>query len=197
MISAVAVRIIITLATILMIACGPGVPARSGSESSELDSLRFSVTYPVTFGADDTVRRAGESPAELELRYDTLYVTVADTGHSYLQLDSLMHVLAMATGRAVDMGGRVYDVASDSIILPRDNEDVLYAGHYIVRRFPSATLSIEYLDWYVARAEANTMALVTGLWIMESDADSALAAVRHRNPRAFKLKSVLYQGCIH
>jgi len=126
-----------------------------------------------------------------------LFVTIADTGREYHPLDVRMYQLAEAFHAEVDTLGRYHDGARDSLILPFDNEDALYAGQYFPRRYAGGALSIEYLDRFDRSAAPRTYALVTGLWSTEHEADSALTMHRVSAPKAYKLKARVYQGCMH
>jgi len=126
-----------------------------------------------------------------------LFVVIADTGHSYAVLDRHMQRLASLIQADIDTMGRYYDPVRDSILLPIDDEDELYAGQYFPRRFEGNTLSIEYLDQYDTTAVPGTMALITGLWSGDQQADSALRRVRMHMPRAYRVRARLYQGCMH
>jgi hypothetical protein len=124
-------------------------------------------------------------------------VTIADTGRTYEALHRMMHLLASVLPAEIDTMGRYYDPVRDSILVPMDDEDELYAGQYYPRRFEGNTLSIEYLDQYDTTAAPGTMALVTGLWARDQQADSALQLLRMHMPRAYKVDALVYQGCMH
>lgn len=126
-----------------------------------------------------------------------LVVTIGDTGRTYAVLHRQMQLLALALPAEIDTMGRYYDRARDSILLPLDDEDELYAGQYYPRRFQGNTLSIEYLDMYDTSAAPGTMALVTGLWATRQQADSALQPLRVHMPRAYLVHARVYQGCMH
>jgi hypothetical protein len=126
-----------------------------------------------------------------------LFVTIADTSDDYHAIDARLHALARRSGAEVDTMGRYFDRERKALILPEDDPDDLYAGDYVPRRFEGSTLSIEYLDLYTRQAGDSTFALVTGLWSTETEADSALAALRTHAPAAFKLSARVYQGCMH
>ena len=126
-----------------------------------------------------------------------LFVTIADTGRDYRSLDIRMYRLSEALHVKVDTLGRYHDRVRDSLMLPLDDEDELYAGQYVPRRYEGNELSIEYLDHFDRSAQPRTYALVTGLWGTEPAADSALLALRRQVPHAYKLKARIYQGCMH
>lgn len=129
--------------------------------------------------------------------YEDLFVAIADTGRSYRALAVLMDSLALRLPAVVDLMGRVHDEQSDSIILPLDAEDELYAGSYFPRRYTGNTLSLEYLEMYDPTATGGTMALVAGIRADSTEALDFLAKLRTHAPGAFQLRSRLYQGCMH
>jgi hypothetical protein len=124
-------------------------------------------------------------------------VTIADTGRTYEALHRMMRRLASVLPAEIDTMGRYYDPVRDSILVPMDDEDELYVGQYYPRRFEGNTLSIEYLDQYDTTAAPGTMALVTGLWANDLQADSALQLLRVHMPRAYQVHALVYQGCMH
>lgn len=157
-------------------------------------------SVPVIDRSDTTVARAVEDTSDQWEPSDDmvhLVVTIADTGLSYGALHGRMQVLAARLSADIDTMGRYYDPVRDSILLPLDDEDELYAGQYAPRRFEGNTLSIEYLDMYDTTAAPGTMALVTGLWATDQQADSALRQLRVYMPRAYRVHAKVYQGCMH
>jgi hypothetical protein len=129
--------------------------------------------------------------------HETVYITIADTGRDYHALDAMMYDLEERLLATIDTMGRYYDEARDSLVLPMDDEDEMWAGDYAPRRGEGSELSLEYLSWYTDRAAPNTFAFFTGLWHSRAIADSAVAAQRHTAPRAFVLETSIYIGCMH
>lgn len=129
--------------------------------------------------------------------YSTFFVVVADTGMNYDALHAKLEMLNKSTDIGVDSTGCVYNREKDLIALPEDDEDEVYAGEYYPRRYVSAGLSLEYLSWYKKEAKEKTIALLAGIFVTESEADSLLVVLRKQSNKAFKLKSTLYTGCIH
>ncbi|MBL0129295.1 MAG: hypothetical protein IPP83_18025 [Flavobacteriales bacterium] len=122
-------------------------------------------------------------------------VVIADTGKDYRALEKMMTSLSSTLQNDIDSLGRTYDPQRDSIIVPLDSDDELYRGHYVPRRFPSNALSMEYLDAYMTAAP-GTFALVTS--ISDSIAsDSLLITLRRFAPKAFKVRTELWMGCMH
>ena len=155
---------------------------------------------PVIDRSDSTVARVMEDTSDQWEPSDDmmqLVVTIADTGRSYGVLHGKMAMLADMLPAEIDTMGRYYDLVRDSILLPLDDEDELYAGQYFPRRFEGNTLSIEYLDMYDTTAAPGIMALVTGLWATDQQADSALQRLRVHMPRAYLMHARVYQGCMH
>ncbi len=77
--------------------------------------------------------------------YMNAFVVVADTSHDYHELRTTMCSIAHQLGLQIDTMGRGYDAAKCLIALPIDDADELYAGEYFPRRYPSETLSLEYV----------------------------------------------------
>lgn len=129
--------------------------------------------------------------------YATYYVTIADTGNAYFPIRNEMLRLHQALAQPIDTMRRYYDLQKKMIVLPEDDEDELFAGDYFPRRFPSATLSLEYLTLYQKKAGEETIALVTGIYQQKASADSALAMLKKSARKAFVAKAEIYVGCIH
>lgn len=132
-----------------------------------------------------------------ESEYATFFIVVADTGLDYYALRKKMFALNNRFGITVDTMGRTYNVSKNLIALPDNDEDEMYAGQYFPRRFPSGNLSLEYLDVYKANSPEKTIALVAGIYETVRLADSALAILRPASPKAFRLTSEMYLGCMH
>lgn len=138
-----------------------------------------------------------DSIADDSLNYANYYIIVADTGLSYPKLNLQMKKLAKALRMQIDTLGRYYNEKENLISLPKSSEDEIYAGEYYPRRIPSESLSLEYLNYYSDKARQKTIALFTGMYDEPKRADSALTSVQRINPRAFKLYSKVYIGCMH
>ncbi|MHC2992899.1 hypothetical protein OB13_15415 [Pontibacter sp. HJ8] len=139
--------------------------------------------------------------SEMESSYGeetaTFYIVIADTGSSYQQLHSKMFAMNGVFKIPIDTMGRSYDAAKDLIALPEDDEDEVFAGDYYPRRFPSQTLSLEYLSLYQQKATEKTMALVAGIYESRNTADSALTVLEQFDKKAFMVETDMYIGCIH
>jgi hypothetical protein len=172
-------------------------PAASGNETPAADTAATTVnviTNPAAVpGASDTIVDITENPDA----YADYYIVIADTGTDYRALHKEMLQLHAATGLQIDSLERYYNEEKDSIVLPDDNEDELYAGDHCMRREPDEFLSVEYLNVYTPHSEGGTMALVTGIYREEAKANAALPAVRARLSNAFVLKGRVYIGCMH
>jgi hypothetical protein len=149
--------------------------------------------------AKDTGKQKNEP---IEEQYDTnnwpiYYVTIVDTGFDYFKLDTKMSRLSKRTGIPVDTMNRFYNKSKNLIALPDDDEDEIYAGDYFPRRYPSINLSLEYLDVYKQPAHEKTIALVSGIFETRKSADSMLAIVKPKEPKAFVARTRMYVGCMH
>lgn len=129
--------------------------------------------------------------------YANYYLVIADTGTDYNSLDAAMYLLAKQTGLQVDTLNKYYNPKKKKIVLREDDDDEAYAGEYISVRFPTTTMSMEYLDSYTIQARAGTMCILGGIYETQHAADSVLAVVKPHAPKAFTLKSKIYIGCIH
>jgi hypothetical protein len=128
--------------------------------------------------------------------YHTFFVVIVDTSMSYTQLQTRMYALSDTCKIAVDTMERFYNANKNLIALPDNYDDDIYAGDYYPRRFPSNTLSLEYLNLYKKTTE-KMIALVAGIYQQEKSADSALASIRNLAKDAFVVKSDIYVGCLH
>ncbi len=127
----------------------------------------------------------------------TYFVVVADTSLDYNVLHKKMFKLSRQLNIPIDTMGRFYNKAKNLIALPENDEDEMYAGDYFPRRFPSESLSLEYLNFYQRRAGDKMIALVTGIYETEKSADSILTVLRKIEKKAFKIKADIYVGCVH
>jgi len=146
---------------------------------------------------DTTAVTESEPPTDSSGDYQTMYVLVADTSAVYYPLHEKMFALHTSLKQEIDTMGRYYDRKLDKIILPEDDEDDIYAGDYYPRRYPSSSLSLEYLEMYSDKTNPKTIALVTGIYESEKSADSAFALLKEKAPKAFRLKAEIYVGCMH
>ncbi|GAA4344524.1 hypothetical protein [Flaviaesturariibacter amylovorans] len=141
--------------------------------------------------------RAADSTVPAGNEYVTCYVLVADTGMQYAPLRASMMDLRGPLRQEVDTMGRGWNAAKALIALPDNDEDEIYAGDYYPRRYPTTTLSLEYLDFYDTAAPEKRIAVVAGIYESKAGADSALRVLRPLRPGAFVLKSEIYMGCMH
>jgi hypothetical protein len=133
------------------------------------------------------------------LNYDhaTYYIVIADTNLNYYDLHMKMFGLSEKLNLPIDTMGRSFDRSKNLIALPQNDEDEMFAGDYYPRRFPSNAISLEYLDLYKSTEREKAIALVTGIFETEAEADSALTMVKMVEKNSFKLKANMYIGCIH
>lgn len=138
-----------------------------------------------------------EPDAEVISEYEHYYIVFADTAFNYHALRKQMYVLKDKLEIEIDTMGRGYDPLKNLICLPLTDPDDSWAGEYYPRRFPSASLSLEYLDLYMKGANGKTIALVAGIYEQEHQADSALLRLKPFSPNAFRTYSELFVGCMH
>lgn len=129
--------------------------------------------------------------------YADAWLVIADTGRDYYALRDVLLKAQQLTGNVIDSMGRSYDAEKDSVLLPVDDEDEIWAGSFYPRYSFSPDLSIEYLRIYREDCEARTLAAVSGIYATKSAADSALQVISGQWSQAHVLKSVVYLGCMH
>ncbi|WP_439882164.1 hypothetical protein ACSX1A_03165 [Pontibacter sp. MBLB2868] len=168
-------------------------------DTTEAMAVATTVSTAVALPTEASVETdyASDSVSYYEQETATFYVVVADTGNSYDLLREHMLAIHRGSDLKIDTMGRSYDAAKDLIALPEDDEDELYAGDYFPRRFPSKTLSLEYLSLYQRQAGEKTIALVAGIYDRQISADSAAAVIRQLAPKAFAVNTEMFVGCLH
>jgi hypothetical protein len=173
---------------LLMIAsCGQSAPAKVSAQQPKPLADTFVLTK-------DTV--LNEVPEE-DL-WEECYLVVADTGTDYYTLRGILEDVKHITGQEIDTFGRYYNVEKDSLILPEDDADEMWAGAYFPRREMTPAGSIEYLDAYRRRDTSSRMlAAVAGLFAEKRGADSMLALIRKQYQGAWVMKTEVYMGCMH
>ncbi|WP_047246143.1 hypothetical protein [Maribacter thermophilus] len=127
------------------------------------------------------------------------YVVVSDTSQNYFELRQKMFDLHKKLKIKIDTMGRGFNQEKNRICLPENDEDEIYAGQYFIRRYPSETLSLEYLAYYTEgqKTRENTMALVTAITDNKEEADQKLARLKKYADKAFIVNSRIYMGCMH
>ena len=127
----------------------------------------------------------------------TCYVVIADTSTNYYLLRDQMFALHKNLKQPIDTMRRTYNATKDLIALPDNDADEVYAGDYFPRRYPTDALSLEYLNVYKPNASETSIALVTGMYTDQREADSALNILKKQSSAAFVVKSDIYMGCMH
>ncbi len=92
-----------------------------------------------------------------------------------------------------------YDKERNLMCIPEDDEDDIFAGTYMLRRYPSEGLSLEYLSYYQngVPAEETTIALVSLISTDQSETMLHLEKIKAFAPKAFVLNARIYVGCMH
>ncbi len=127
----------------------------------------------------------------------TYFVVIADTSQDYFLLHEKMVSLSKSLPMPIDTMGRYYNREKNLIALPDTSEDEIYAGDYFPRRFPSESLSLEYLALYQKAAGEKTIALVQGIYPTEAEAEQSLHRLQKQVKAAFVTQSKMYIGCMH
>ena len=145
-----------------------------------------------------TAPKTDSAKGEMDkLEYADYSIVVADTGQDYAVLDAKMYYLAEVLKMPVDTMNRTFDKKKNLIAVSENDEDELYRGEYFLRRFSSENLSIEYLNQYQKNASEKTMAIISGIYEMPQQADSACGILRKFEPGCFTLRAKMYIGCMH
>lgn len=182
------------LLIVCLLAACKSKPNKTKPDPAKAKKLKV---LPASYKASNKVIQTNADTSDIsELdAYADYYVVIADTGRNYYSLRDKMFELNRATGIVIDTMDQYYDKQKDLIKLPDNYDDEILAGQYVMRRYPSKTLSLEYLDSYKINSDKKMIALVTGIYENKSGADSALKAIQPIS--AFSIKSKIYIGCIH
>ncbi len=110
---------------------------------------------------------------------------------------------------ALDTAGFYYNKEQRSIILSEDNEDDLWAGEYMFRRYGEQKVSIEMRYAYIDTTIQNNEALktqfqkdTTRLFVCaditnEAEAINLKSKLLPKFPRTKIIASEIYMGCMH
>jgi len=137
------------------------------------------------------------SQNDLNEDYMDIYVVVADTSQVYQDLKIKMIDLREKLNIEIDTMGRGYDLKKDLICLPENDEDEIYAGDYFPRRYPTETLSIEYLDFYDRENGEKSIGIIVGMFDKKDKAENSLKKLKDFTNRGFIIKANIYMGCMH
>jgi hypothetical protein len=162
------------------------------SQSTPVDSL-LSTENTIENNIEADSMEAIDANPDIE----TMYVVIADTGKNYALLNTQMYAIAKQTQGQVDTLGRYYNTKKNKIVLREDDSDELYAGEYFPRRFPSTTLSMEYMDTYTPGANEAMIGIVAGIFENQADGEKTLQTIKAVSPNARLVKADIYVGCIH
>ncbi len=131
--------------------------------------------------------------------YMNAYIVVSDTSKNYNKLRKKMLKLSEKLNSEIDTMGRGFNRTKNLICLPENDEDDIYAGDYFPRRFPSETLSLEYLIYYIngSKPTEGTIALVAMVTDDKKKAENKLSKVKNYSKGAFIVNTEIYMGCMH
>lgn len=154
--------------------------------------------------AKDTNSMVAEVTDTLEaISYADYYLVITNSSKNYKALHNDMLAIHKQFAINIDTLGRYYDTQLNQIILPKDDEDEIYAGSYYPRRYEDLSLSIEYASYYKEPIEINPehyptqMVLVAGMFANKKSADSLQMVLKNRYPKTTVQKSKVYIGCMH
>jgi hypothetical protein len=182
--------LLIALLALFLFACGSNPSYKSPANSDSLVAMDSPMLQKQDSAYD-------EPEADEENSIDTFYIVVTDTGKDYFKLRNQMFRLHKLFHITIDTMGRYYNKTKKEIVLREEDEDEIYRGEYFPRRFPSSSISLEYLNNYLDGSERKTIALVAGIYETRPPADSARQVLLKTAPRTFVLKSAVYTGCMH
>lgn len=137
------------------------------------------------------------SQNDLNENYMNIYVVVADTSQVYQDLKIKMIDLREKLNIEIDTMGRGYDLKKDLICLPENDQDEMYAGDYFPRRFPSKTISIEYLSLYNRESGEKSIGIIVGIFDNKNKAENSLKKLKDFTNGAYIIKANIYRGCLH
>ena len=132
-------------------------------------------------------------------QYMNAYIVVSDTSENYYELRQRMLDLSEELKIEIDTMERGFNKTKNLICLPENDEDEIYAGDYFPRRYPSETLSLEYLIYYTngKKPTEGTIALITIITDNKDKAEKKLAELKKYSKGAFIINSKIYMGCMH
>lgn len=167
----------------------------SSNNKEKQSQANASDTAIISASIDSSENNIAEDSVNHDI--EKFFIIIADTGTDFYSLNKKMYDLNKQLQLPIDTMNRYFNKKKNSIVLHENDEDKLYAGHYFPRRFPSESLSLEYLDVYQDDAGKKTFALVTGIYEKNKSADSALAILKSKEKNAFKIKADINVGCVH
>lgn len=163
------------------------------SQTVQVDSL----IPPPANTIDNNIEADSMEAIDPNPNIETYYIVVADTGMMYAPLNAAMYNLSAKLSSTVDTLNRGYDKKKNKIVLSEQDDDELYAGEYFPRRFPSTTLSMEYMDSYTPGSKEGMMGIISGIYEKQAEAEIAWKNVKVHAPNARIVKADIYVGCIH
>jgi hypothetical protein len=184
-------RYLVLIICFIALSCNNSSTVQNTSESSSVDSVKL------TDLKDDPYDTISEPEIDMNNEMATYFVVIADTSYNYFNLRSVLIQTARKLKLEIDTMDRFYNSITRKIQLPDDSEDEIYAGEYFPRRYNSESLSIEYANQYLDNLNDSLMAGIMGIYVELSDAEKRLQQIRKYNPKAFVVKSELFQGCMH
>jgi len=131
--------------------------------------------------------------------YMNAYIVVADTSQHYSEVRNTMYNLKDKLGIAIDTLYRGYNSKKNIICIPEDFGNDVVAGQYVPRRYPSKSLSLEHLNFYIEKKKtiSETFALVVEITDDKEVANKALLEVKKILNAAFIINTKIYMGCMH
>lgn len=146
---------------------------------------------------DSSALQVVDSSADFSSELKDLFILIIETSSNFQELGAFSDKLCSQYGLKYENLGRIYDSTKDSLIVPYNDEDQMYAGKYLMRRFPSNDVSIEYLSAYRTDITDASFALIAGIFEKENDAFLFANQIFVDCPHMYILKSRIYLGCMH
>jgi len=126
-----------------------------------------------------------------------LYVVIVDTASNYDELYKRLSEINKKFDLPIDLMDRSFNEKKNLIALSEKSDDDVFAGEYLPRRFPSTSLSLEYLSFYDEEFHPKTIAIVAGIFAVKEEAEQLLNKLQKEYSNAYILNSEIYLGCIH
>ena len=141
--------------------------------------------------------------------YQLNYIVAVEEGTNYFNLRSTALKVCKTLNVRFDTLERYYNPIKQRIVLPDDNQDDIYAGGYILRRYDDGFVSIEMRNAYVdinLKDEAQQNAFykdTTKMFVFAAmsgnrvEADSIAKLLKKQFTGTKIIASKLYMGCMH
>lgn len=155
--------------------------------------------FPTAVSVATTVR--ADARGADEVPYVLAGLVIVGSHATYRAAVAAAKAFGAASGIAYESQGMIYD-AKRGLILPDDDDDEIYAGHYVRRRYDTCgsrgnpCVTVERSDAYEG-FRPRLYIVVAGVVGRGAEADERLKLARKFVPSAYIKQTTLYMGCIH